>query len=166
MLSIIANQMVPFIERCVLIIFPLDQLQKSYGLSQTDTLKLKDTMRLDYKKLLESVIDLIPALPTPPPIQVVNPPILEEEKVEKDEHPIDSSDSNNLKPDIVVDQDTKEEDIPKAKFEIGVSDDSHNEENSSQLTNADEDLDNSKAGETQQIDKSEQVLADEEQKLG
>lgn len=78
MLSILATQMVPFIERCISIIFPFDQLQKAYGLSQTDMLKLKESMRLDYKILLECVVDLIPA----PPVQVVNPVIFEEEKVE------------------------------------------------------------------------------------
>lgn len=115
MLSILAIQMVPFIERCISIIFPFEQLQKAYGLSQTDTLKLKESMRLDYKNLLECVVDLIPA----PPVQVVNPVIFEEEKVESVESVKPETTSDTHIPDNQVEEVTTTTTI----FEVGPSED-------------------------------------------
>jgi hypothetical protein len=109
MLSILATQMIPFIERCVLIIFPLDQLQKAYGLSQSDAAKLKDNMRLDHKLLLEPVIDLLPAIQQQPQVETAPSGLTEDSKVVDN---LKQSSSSEIAP-------IKEEEDTTAKFEIG-----------------------------------------------
>lgn len=69
MLTILAAQLVPFIERCLAIIYPPEQLQKAYGVGSDAATrhriyKESGCMRLDSKQLLEPLSDLMPAAAT------------------------------------------------------------------------------------------------------
>lgn len=62
MLAVFGNQVIPFIEKCVIVLFPLDQVQKAYGVSQIDVHKLKESARLESSQLLACVRELMPAV--------------------------------------------------------------------------------------------------------
>lgn len=102
--------MIPFIERCVLIIFPLDQLQKAYGLSQSDAAKIKENMRLDHKLLLEPVIDLLPAIQQQPQVETAPSGLTEDSKVLDNLKQLSSSEIAPI----------KEEEDTSAKFDLEI----------------------------------------------
>lgn len=62
--------LIPFLEKCIFILFPIEQLQKLYGVSQNDIEKLKHSLKLDSNEILEAIKDLIPP---PPNIEDIKP---------------------------------------------------------------------------------------------
>ena len=54
--------LVPYLERCLNILLPIEQLQKVYSIAQGDLEKFKENLRLDAKDLLNPICDLIPTI--------------------------------------------------------------------------------------------------------
>jgi conserved oligomeric Golgi complex subunit 8 len=59
-LRLYAYELVPYVERCYAVIFPIGQLQKSFSIQQTDLEKLKQFYQFDQATILEPIKNLIP----------------------------------------------------------------------------------------------------------
>ena len=82
--------MIPFIENCLFILFPTNELQQVLLVPQIDLQKLKNMLRLDVKILFsETILELIP--------QVVHIPV-ENEEVIKDEQVTETNENNSIEP--------------------------------------------------------------------
>jgi hypothetical protein len=62
-LKLFAYDLVPYVETCLGVLFPLQQLQKAYGVQQTDVEKLKSLTRLNENLIFKSVKHVLPAMP-------------------------------------------------------------------------------------------------------
>ncbi|RNA08820.1 conserved oligomeric Golgi complex subunit 8 [Brachionus plicatilis] len=58
--SYLAHVLVPFVQKCFLSLFPLDQIQKVYGVSQSEMEDFKQMVKLDPNELLVEIGHLIP----------------------------------------------------------------------------------------------------------
>lgn len=56
----LAYVLIPFVEKCFLLLFSIEQLQKVYGIPQSDLNKLKQSIKIDARVLLEEIKELIP----------------------------------------------------------------------------------------------------------
>ncbi|CAF1030794.1 unnamed protein product [Brachionus calyciflorus] len=70
-MSNMVNLLIPFLEKCFLGMFPLDQIQKIYGISQIEMEKIKSKLKFDVDKLFNEVKYLIPEVKIELPIEVV-----------------------------------------------------------------------------------------------
>ena len=59
-LSGLVYLLIPFLEKCLSVLFSHDQLQKCLSLSQADVDKLKRAQKIDSKRLLADLYDLVP----------------------------------------------------------------------------------------------------------
>ena len=89
-LYIFRYEMIPFIEKCLFILFPTNELQQVLLVPQTDLEKLKSMLRLNVKILFaETILELIPS--------EVHIPVENEELI-KDEEVCQSNENNIIEP--------------------------------------------------------------------
>ncbi len=57
--------LVPYLEKCLCILFPVEQLQKVYSIPQSDMDKFKQNLKLNASELFENLAGLIPPMKLP-----------------------------------------------------------------------------------------------------
>ena len=59
--KIYAYELVPYVEKCYSILFPISQIQKSFSIQQNELEKLKQFFQLNHLKIFEPIKNLLPA---------------------------------------------------------------------------------------------------------
>jgi hypothetical protein len=60
-LKLFAYELVPYVELCLGVLFPLQQLQKAYGIQQTDIDKIKELTKFNEQLIFKSIQHCLPA---------------------------------------------------------------------------------------------------------
>lgn len=100
----LAYVMIPFIEKCYLFLFPIDQLQKAYGISTTHLDKFKESVKLNRQHLLESIDSLLPKEIVP----IVQQPEPKVEEASDNNQQIETNNADVKLDSIVIETDKKE----------------------------------------------------------
>ncbi len=73
--------LVPYLEKCLCILFPVEQLQKVYSIPQTELDKFKQNLKLNASELLQNLAELIPPMKLPEAVTVSTIVEVPEEKI-------------------------------------------------------------------------------------
>ena len=128
--------LVPYLERCLFILFPIDQLQKLYGIGQSDLEKLKSSFNLDVNDLFESIKELIP---TPPekPDQTISTVQSPQFFIQPPEQEVGTNDILiNQDSNIIAEEDQQQEETPKEQSQEIVQESIQENEQNKDLTNS------------------------------
>ena len=102
-LSYLAHVLIPFVQKCLFSLFPLNQMQKVYAISQNQMENFKQMVKLDWTELLVELKDLIPQLKDDKQQETIN-----------DKNELNASEDGEIVPQIQTDtiQNNNEESRP------------------------------------------------------
>jgi conserved oligomeric Golgi complex subunit 8 len=105
-LQLIAYELVPYLEKCLLLLFPIEQLQKVSSIPKTEMFKIKGFMNIDVKTVLAPIYDLIPEQEKKEEVQQDEETVIEQE-VEEKEKEEEEVNKNEEKQTLVEEEETE-----------------------------------------------------------
>ena len=123
-LRIYAYELVPYVEKCYSVLFPISQIQKSFSIQQNDLEKLKVFFQFDQTKIFEPIKTLLP-----PQVERLNVSHVEEQQ--KIENEVETVEVSKIEEEPNIDSKSEEPvemvEISESKATIEDSHDALNE---------------------------------------